>query len=490
MALPRIAAQNGGAAFLIPWMIFLVTWSLPLLIAEFGLGRGGRRGPIGAFTTLLGRRYAWMGGFVAVTTIMIMFYYSVVTGWTLKYVVVSVLGGVPSDSDAYWSAYSRSVWQPVGFHIVSILTAVTVVSRGVVGGIERANRLLIPMLFMLLLVAVGRALTLEGSGAGLRFLFQPDFTALGDHRIWLEALTQSAWSTGAGWGLLLTYAIYVRRDEDVVVSSVAIGLGNNAASLLAGMAILPTAFALLSTADAEAAMASGNTGLTFIWIPQLFARVPGGSVVLPLFFLALFCAALSSLIAMVELAARVLMDTGMSRAAAVRFVGAAGIVCGIPAAASMAVFENQDWVWGLGLMLSGLVYVDRRGSIRSGAVPPRPHQHRTQRDDARPGVRVGRIHRDTSAVRGHVRMVDVPVGRGVRTRRTGFNPIRMYSLGTCLAQWGLALGLLWLFNGRLAAASPAPAGRRELSPLGAVLRLMRGFERKERPCIQSFSLPR
>ena len=77
---PRIAAQNGGLAFLIPWMIFLVTWSLPLLIAEFGLGRYGRRGPIGAFTTLLGRRFAWMGGFIAVTTIMIMFYYSVVTG--------------------------------------------------------------------------------------------------------------------------------------------------------------------------------------------------------------------------------------------------------------------------------------------------------------------------------------------------------------------------------------------------------------------------
>ena len=77
---PRIAAQNGGAAFLIPWMIFLVIWSLPLLIAEFGLGRGTRRGPVGAFASVLGKRYAWMGGFVAVTTIMIMFYYSVVTG--------------------------------------------------------------------------------------------------------------------------------------------------------------------------------------------------------------------------------------------------------------------------------------------------------------------------------------------------------------------------------------------------------------------------
>ena len=95
---------------MIPWMLFLVLWSLPLLIAEFGLGRGARRGPIGTFGTLLGPKYAWMGGFVALTTIMIMFYYSVVTGWTLKYFVVSVTGGVPSDSSAFWTTYSASVW--------------------------------------------------------------------------------------------------------------------------------------------------------------------------------------------------------------------------------------------------------------------------------------------------------------------------------------------------------------------------------------------
>ena len=245
--------------------------------------------------------------------------------------MVSAFQVVPQDSEGYWRAYSSSIWQPVGFHIVSVLIATIIVSRGVVGGIERANKMLIPMLFILLLVAVGRAVTLEGAGAGLSFLFRADLAPLANYRTWLEALTQSAWSTGAGWGLILTYAIYVDRNEDIVVNSAAIGLGNNVASLLAGMAILPTAFAILSTADAETAMASGNTGLTFIWIPQLFERVPGGAVILPMFFLALFCAALSSLIAMVELAARVLIDTGMSRTVAVRLVGAATIVCGVPA---------------------------------------------------------------------------------------------------------------------------------------------------------------
>ena len=449
---PRIAAQNGGAAFLIPWMLFLVLWSLPLLIAEFGLGRGARRGPIGTFRTLLGPKYAWMGGFVALTTIMIMFYYSVVTGWTLKYFVMSITGGVPRDSSAFWTAYSASVWQPILFHLVSISIGVLIVSRGVTGGIERATKLLIPSLFVLLICAVVRAVMLDGAGSGLTFLFQPDLTALANYRTWLEALTQSAWSTGAGWGLILTYGVYVKEKEDVVVSSAAIGLGNNVASLLAGMAILPVAFAVLSTSEALEAFASGNTGLTFIWIPQLFARAPGGSVLLPVFFLALFCAALSSLIAMIELAARVLIDGGMRRAAAVRAVAVAAAFGGLPSAVSLSMFENQDWVWGLALMISGLfiaIAVTKYGSDR----------FRSEFLNSGEGtVHVGPIF-------GWMLTYLIPVqfavmfgwwmyqAVAVYDPEGWWNPVRTYSLGTCLLQWGIALLLLRMFNERLARAS-------------------------------------
>ena len=198
---PRVAAENGGAAFLIPWLLFLFLWSLPLLIAEFGLGRGSRRGVIGAFADLVGRRCAWMGGFVAVTSVMILFYYSVVTGWTLKYFAATLLGSLQgSTAEEYWTSYSASIWQPLGFQIVSVLIAAAIISRGVVAGIERANRVLIPLLFALLVVAVVRSVTLPGAGRGLGFLFNPDLTLLGSYRTWLEALTQSAWSTGAGWG--------------------------------------------------------------------------------------------------------------------------------------------------------------------------------------------------------------------------------------------------------------------------------------------------
>ena len=449
---PRVAAQNGGAAFLIPWLLFLVLWSLPLLIAEFGIGRGARRGPIGAFATLIGRRNAWMGGFIAVTTAMIMFYYAVVTGWTLKYFFASVAGGSWGDTAVYWAQYSTSVWQPVLFHVAAVLLAGAIVARGVAGGIERANKVLIPTLFVLLLVAVARAVTLKGAGEGLRFLFQPDLSALADYRTWLEALTQSAWSTGAGWGLVLAYAVYVRRDEDVVVSSVAIGVGNNVASLLAGMAILPTAFAILSTSEALEAMAAGNVGLTFIWVPRLFELVPLGQFFLPVFFLALFCAALSSLIAMTELAARVLMDGGMSRWAAIRVVAAAAVVCGIPSAVSIAVFENQDWVWGLGLMISGLF-------ISVAATRYGQERFRNELINGSPGAtQVGRVYSwllkylvpaEFAAMFGWWMYQSVAVYDAAEW----WNPVRTFSLGTCLLQWGTALLLLRMFNRRIAAAS-------------------------------------
>ena len=452
---PRIVAQNGGAAFLIPWVIFLFVWSLPLMIAEFALGRGARRGVVGAFTTLVGGRFAWMGGFIAVTTVMILFYYSVITGWALKYVVLTATGGLQGIApEEYWTAYSGSVWQPIGFHLLSVALGAAIIQRGIVSGIERANRVLIPMLFALLIVAVIRAVTLPGAERGLEFLFNPDLSALTNYRTWLEALTQSAWSTGAGWGMILTYAAYMRRNEDIVLNATTIGFGDNSASLLAGMAVVPTAFAILSTQDALAAMEASNYGLTFIWIPQLFERVPGGAFFLPMFFVALFFAALSSLIAMIELATRILIDGGMRRREAVRRVAVAVAVCGIPSAVNLSLFENQDWVWGIALMVSGLF-------ISIAATQYGQERFREELVNV-PGneFHLGRVYSWLLKYFVPAEFVAM-IGWWMYQAATVYdpegwwNPTHTFSVGTCLLQWGVALALLVSFNKRIARVSIA-----------------------------------
>jgi neurotransmitter:Na+ symporter, NSS family len=450
---PRIAAQNGGAAFLIPWMVFLLIWSIPLLIAEFAIGRGTRRGCVGAFVKLNGERWAWMGGFIALTTVMILFYYSVVTGWALKYFLASATGQLAGTAPGeYWNSYVASVWQPIGFHVASALLGAWIIQRGVVRGIERANRILIPSLFVLLLAAIARSVSLPGAERGLEFLFNPDLSALAHYRTWLEALTQSAWSTGAGWGLILTYGIYMRQREDIVLNSVTIGFGDNSASLLAALAVVPAAFAILSLADAQAAMAAGNTGLMFIWIPQLFERMPGGALFMPLFFLALFVAALSSLIAMIELATRVLLDAGIGRATAVRYVTAGIIVFGTPSAVSVSIFENQDWVWGLGLMISGLFI--SLAATRYGQERFRRELVNVEGND----FNAGRIY-------GFVLKYLIPAqfvvmfswwlyqAATVYDPEGWWNPTHVYSIGTCLAQWSVAIAVLLMLNRRMARAS-------------------------------------
>jgi NSS family neurotransmitter:Na+ symporter len=354
---PREAANNGGGSFLIAWVVFLLLWSVPLLMVEFAMGRASRRGPIGAFAVLFGRGRAWMGAWVAFCATAIMFYYSVVMGWTLRYLWSSISQGVPMTSPeaatAFWEGFVGTPTAVV-FHALAMALGVVVVARGI-GGIEKAVRWLIPALFVLVIALAIRAVTLPGAGAGLAFLFTPDMAELKDPGIWIAALTQNAWDTGAGWGLALAYAVYLRESEDTALNAFVLGFGNNTVSLLAGVMVLCTVFAIMPEASGTI-IGAGNEGLTFIWVPQLFGQMPGGSVFMVLFFLALFIAAWSSLIAMIELATRVLIDAGLARGRAILIVGAAGFLLGLPSALSLPFFRNQDWVWGVGLMLSGFFF--------------------------------------------------------------------------------------------------------------------------------------
>lgn len=351
---PRIAASNGGGTFLVAWVVFLFAWSVPLLILEFGMGKATRQGAIGSFVQTLGPGFAWMGAWVAFVATAIMFYYSVVMGWTIRFFVGTLTGEVPGATpSAFWDGF-HSTPGAVLTHAIAMAMALFVVSRGV-RGIETAAKVLIPGLVILVVVLAARALTLPGASAGLAFLFTPDWSELANSEIWIQALTQNAWDTGAGWGLILTYAIYMRENEDTALNAFVIGFGNNSMSLLAGIMVLCTVFSTMPEAATEI-VGAGNEGLTFIWVPQLFAQIPGGRFFQAMFFLALVFAAWTSLVAMIELASRVLMDLGMERGRAIKIVGIAGLLFGIPSALKIGIFQNQDWVWGVALMLSGFFF--------------------------------------------------------------------------------------------------------------------------------------
>ncbi|MFC2167030.1 sodium-dependent transporter [Acidobacteriota bacterium] len=299
-----------------------------------------------------------MGTFVTFVTAAITFYYTVVTGWCVKYFFATCFQGlIKKEPNQYWEVFQSS-WEPVAFHFFAILIGCTIIYFGVVKGIERANKILIPALLFLLLIAVARSVTLPGAVQGLNFLFSPNLSQLGDLKIWLNALSQAAWSTGAGWGLMLTYGVYSRRKENPVLTSTTLGFGDYVASLLAALVVIPTVFSFfagqnMARESVIGVMQQGNEGLTFKWLPVLFAKIPSGSFFLALFFLALCFAAFSSLIAQLELISRIFIDSGLSRKKAVIIVGTGCFLMGLPSAISIGFFNNQDWVWGLGLMVSG-----------------------------------------------------------------------------------------------------------------------------------------
>ena len=427
------------------------------------MGKGTRKGTVGAFVKTLGPGYAWMGGWVAFVATAIMFYYSVVAGWCFKYLLGAVSGEVMATGGRpYWDAFQASGWQPVAFHALAMACAGAIVYRGVIDGIERASRVLIPLLFLLLAGGAVRAVTLPGATAGLEYLFRPDWPALLDYRIWLEGLTQSAWSTGAGYGLLLTYAIYTSHRDDIVMNSMTIGFGNNSASLLAGIMVICSVFALVpadpatgTNAQALAILSEsgpGNTALSFYWVPELFQKMPLGGPSLVLFFVSLVVAAISSLIAMIELATRIFMDAGLQRHRAVLFVTAGGFLLGVPSALSLDFFANQDTVWGIGLMVNGFLFalaVRRYGTSRF---------RRELIEPAANDIPIGRwfdwlvryvIPLEFAA------MVGWWLYQAAVNEARWWDPFAVFSLGTCLFQWGVAMLLFVLLNDRIAARTLA-----------------------------------
>ncbi len=446
----RIVAQNGGGSFLIPWVIFLFIWSIPLIIAEFALGKFARLGPLGAIAKTGGTKFGWMGAFVVFVSTAIMFYYSVVTGWCIKFFFSALSGSLfnVADYTAYWENFSSS-FSPLLFHLIAISVSAFVIYKGVTNGIEKANKFLVSSLVVILLILLVRAVTLPNAIEGLKFLFTPKMKFLTNYKVWLSALTQNAWDTGAGWGLILTYAIYMRKNDDVPLNAALLGFGNNSISLIAGIIIFSTVFALAGPEAMSKITQSGpaNTGLTFIYLPLLFSKMSSSfllnQIFAVLFFFALSSAALTSLISLVELTTRTFIDFGFERKNAILIVATMGFLFGIPSAMNLDFFTNQDWVWGIGLILSGAFI--SFAIIRYGEDKFRTEIINGSGSDIKIGKYYNFIIRYLIPFQAVLLLVWWLIS-STTWDSEWWNPFHSQNVGTCIFQWGIVLGVFAFFN--------------------------------------------
>ncbi len=297
---PYMAGENGGAVFIIIYIVCVLLLGLPCMVSEFIIGRHAGANTMRAYGEIGGRGWRLVGMLGVLTAFLITGYYAVVSGWCLEYIWASLTGrvlGSPDYVQQYFSDFSTDVWRPVLWTVLFFAATHFVITRGVQRGIERASKLLMPTLFVLLLVLVVASCMLPGAVSGIAFLFQPDFSKV-TKEVFLSALGQSFYSMSIAMGCLCTFASYFSRDTDLGRSAIQIALIDTGVAILSGLMIFPAAFSVGVSPDS-------GPSLVFITLPsvftQAFSSMPLLGWVMPLMFYALLSlAALTSLISLHE----------------------------------------------------------------------------------------------------------------------------------------------------------------------------------------------
>ncbi len=330
---PHMAGQNGGGAFTMVYLICILIVGLPILLAEFSIGRHTQLNPVGAFKSLAkNTKWKYVGFLGVASAFTILSFYSVVGGWTFKYTILALMGAFSEFSagqgaaDAFNQFITNPI-EPVFWHLVFMGLCILIIARGVKGGIERWSKILMPVLLVILLMLVFRGITLDGADEGLRFLFSPKWSDLNATSIVL-ALGHAFFTISLGMGTMITYGSYLDKKSDLLQSALwVVGL-DTVIALLAGIAIFTAVFALGQN-PAE------GPGLIFVVLPSLFPHMAGGAIFGFLFFFLLFVAALTSAISILEVVtAYFIDDKGWSRSKATYTFG--GIIGAIGVLASLS----------------------------------------------------------------------------------------------------------------------------------------------------------
>ena len=346
---PYETGSHGGAAFILIYLACVFLLGLPIMIAEFTVGRRAKASCGRAFGLLApGTLWKWIGPLGVLSGLLILGYYSVVAGWTLEYVLVSLTNGfagqTPDDFVATFQAFSQHPFRPLVWMLVFLLLTHYIVIKGVKDGIEKSSKLMMPILFILILVLAGCSLSLPNAQAGLEFLLKPDFSKV-DAGVFLGAMGQAFFSLSLGMGCLATYASYFSSETHLGKTALSVGVIDTLVAILAGLIIFPAAFSVGIQPDA-------GPSLIFITLPnvfqQAFGAVPFLSVIFSLmFYVLLALAALTSTISMHEVVTSYLNERfGWSRSHAAVCVTLFCVVTGTLSSLSLGIWKTT--FFGLG----------------------------------------------------------------------------------------------------------------------------------------------
>ncbi len=294
---PYVLGENGGGAFLLVYLGFILAIGFPVMLAELTIGRRAQKNALGSFKKLApGKPWYLVGVMGIVAAFLILAFYSTIAGWTLEY-LVQAIGNQFSGKDSAqlkesFETFQGGTWRPIIWQLVFMFLTGYIVFAGVKNGIEKYTKILMPLLIVLIVVICIRSLTLPGAKEGLVFLFKPDFSKI-TWSVVLDALGQAAFSLSIGMGTLITYGSYIQKKENLPTTALQVSAADTLIAVLAGVMIFPAVFAF----DIDPAE---GFGLVFIVLPNIFAQMAGGHIFSIIFFVLLAIAALTSTVSVLE----------------------------------------------------------------------------------------------------------------------------------------------------------------------------------------------
>lgn len=322
---PYLTGENGGGAFVFVYILCVLLIGLPLLFNEIALGRKSGKNPIGAIRDTGGNKVWQVAGYLCLAVCFFVFsYYSVIAGWTVAYIFTELIN-VQVD----FQEFIKTPLYVIPLTLLFMLSTILIVLGGVSGGIEKASKVLMPLLFIIVIFIAARSVTLEGAQAGIEYYLSPDFSKI-NSRVVMIAMGQAFFSLGVGWGLMITFGSYLDKKSNIIQAASWIVGMDTMVALLAGLMVFPSLFALLPGKDP----ASGPA-LVFDVLPRVFDAMPGGNFIGALFFILLMVAALTSTISMLEVPVSFLIDEKKwNRKKATWTVGISAMILSIPSVLS------------------------------------------------------------------------------------------------------------------------------------------------------------